>query len=465
MLATVFILLIIFLAFNILIVVSGHEGVSQLRLQGTSRINEEGILEIGGCSTADLAKKYGTPLWVIDEELIRNTCQKLVESFSKRGNAQVLYASKAFLCIAMCKIVEEEGLGLDVVSGGELYTALKADFPTEKIYFHGNNKSILELQMALENKVGRIVVDNYYELEILNEMAGDMGIVQPVLLRITPGVEAHTHEYIRTGQIDSKFGFTLPNGQAIEAAKKAIQMPHLSFKGIHCHIGSQIFEMGSYSHAAQVMIDYMKLIKDETGVIVEELNLGGGLGIYYSEDDEPSTIENYAQVVMDTVRKKCKQVSLPIPKVIIEPGRSIVGPAGTTLYSVGSIKEIPNVRTYVAVDGGMHENIRPALYEAKYNIYAACKMKNKPEHKVTITGKCCESGDILSWNVKLPKLKPGDLLAMPSTGAYGYSMSSNYNRLPRQPVVLVYKGNSAVIVKGETYEDLVRNDMVPERLR
>lgn len=436
-----------------------------MKLHGTSRVNSQGILEIGGCNAVELIEKHGSPLWVMDEELLRNTCQRLVKAFLEKGNSQVLYASKAFLTTAMCKIVSEEGLSLDVVSGGELYTALKAGFPVEKIFFHGNNKGFEEIELALKHGIGRIVVDNFYELQIINDIARKLNLKQAILLRVTPGIEAHTHEYIKTGQIDSKFGFTLANGQSMEGVKAALELPYLDLKGIHCHIGSQIFEMDSYGHAAHVMIEFMKDIKKETGYVVEELNLGGGLGIYYFEGDEPSSIENYSDTVMSTIKDKCRDFCLPIPKIFIEPGRSIAGPAGTTLYKVGSIKDIPGIRKYVAVDGGMNENLRPALYEAKYNVYVANRMNDPRTDKVTIAGKCCESGDILAWNVNVPELKPGDILAMPATGAYGYSMSGNYNRIPRQAVVLVYKGTSEEIVKRETYEDLIRNDIIPERLK
>jgi len=435
-----------------------------MRLQGTSRVNSKGVLEIGGCSTVELAEKYGTPLWIYDEALIRETCRRLRDSFMKYGESMILYASKAFLTMAMCKIVQEEGLGLDVVSGGEIYTALRANFPMEKVYFHGNNKSIEELELAVNKSIGRIVVDNFFEMDILNKIGAEKAKKIPILLRLTPGVEAHTHEYIKTGQIDSKFGFTLPNGQAKEALRKALALPYLDVKGIHCHIGSQIFELESYSFAVSLMISFAAETKEETGYCIEELNLGGGLGIYYTKDDEPPSIESYADTVMSTVKQACQERFLPVPKVIVEPGRSIAGPAGTTLYKVGSIKNIPEVRKYVAVDGGMNENIRPALYEAKYEVYAANKMLDKLTEKVTITGKCCESGDILAWNVLVPNLEPGDLLAMTSTGAYGYAMSGNYNRLPKQAVVLVYEGLSEIIVKRETYDDLLKNDLIPSRL-
>jgi diaminopimelate decarboxylase len=426
-------------------------------------VNQKGHLEIGGCDVTDLAKEFGTPLIVMDEKYIRDTCGNFYNSFTKRGEAEVIYASKSFLSTAMCKIIEEEGLGLDIVSSGEMYTALKADFPMEKVFFHGNNKSRSEIKMALENKVGRIVIDNFQELEIVSELAGNMGIAADVLLRITPGVEAHTHEYIRTGQIDSKFGFTLPNGQAIEAVKEAVNKENINMTGIHCHIGSQIFEMDSYGHAAQVMMQFIAEIKEECGVEVKELNLGGGFGIYYNDEDDPADIDNYAQVVMTAIKELSDKHSLLIPKIIIEPGRSISGPAGTTIYEVGTVKNIPDIRKYIAVDGGMYENIRPALYEAKYEVLLANKAEMEPEETVTITGKCCESGDMLAWDVELPQAEPGDVLAVSCTGAYGYSMASNYNRFLKPEIVLVNNGKAETIIKRETYEDLVKNEIIPER--
>ncbi|MHB1418582.1 MAG: diaminopimelate decarboxylase [Bacillota bacterium] len=437
-----------------------------MKLLGTMQINQQGHLEIGGCDTATLAKDFGTPLYIMDEELIRQTCRQYYQAFTQKyKKADVIYASKAFLTLAMARIIEEEGLGLDVVSGGELYTALQAGFPTSRIYFHGNNKSIEELTMALETKVGQIVVDNEYELLMLNDLAGQRGVQPNILLRITPGIEAHTHDYIKTGQIDSKFGFTLPNGQAMAMVKKAIALPNLHLKGLHCHIGSQIFEMDSYAHAARVMINLINEVFRETGALMAELNLGGGFGIYYNTGDAPSTIDCYADIVMEAIREQSEKHQIPVPRVVVEPGRSVIGQAGTTLYTIGSVKNIPGVRKYVAVDGGMTDNIRPALYQASYEALVANKANVSAAEVVSITGKCCESGDMLIWDISLPPVEPGDLLAISCTGAYGYTMSSNYNRIGRPAVVLVANGQADLILRRENYQDLVRNDVVPDRLR
>ncbi|HHU32652.1 MAG TPA: diaminopimelate decarboxylase [Clostridia bacterium] len=430
------------------------------------KINPAGHLEIGGCSTVDLVKEFGTPLIVLDEALIRQTCRQYYYHFVKRyKNAEVIYASKAFSSPALYKIINSEGLGLDVVSGGELYTALRAEFPTKKIYFHGNNKSAQELAMALENKIGRIVVDNFDELKMLDQMAGLFKTKVDILLRITPGIEAHTHEFIKTGQIDSKFGFILPTGQAFEAVEKALNYSNINLCGFHCHIGSQIFEMDSYRHAAQIMMGFVGKVKETYGYEAEELNLGGGFGIYYHEGDQPAQIKTYADVIMTTVKEQAKSYGLRMPKIIVEPGRSIIGPAGTNLYTIGSIKDIPGIRKYVAVDGGMADNIRPALYDAKYEAILANKALEPCEEVVSITGKCCESGDMLIWNINLPKICSGDILAMSCTGAYGYSMASNYNSLGKPAVVLVYEGNADLIIKRQTYEDLLSNHITPQRLK
>lgn len=436
-----------------------------MKLRGTMRINRQGHLEIGGYDSVELAKDFGTPLYVMDETMIRDICGRYREAFIEKRGGEVLYASKAFMTMAMCRIVEQEGLGLDVVSGGELYTAIKSKFPPQRICFHGNNKQLEELRMALEYGVGRVIVDNFLEMTMLEEVAKQMGVVQPVMLRVTPGVEAHTHEYIKTGQIDSKFGFTVPNGQALEAAERGRRLSHLELKGIHCHIGSQIFEMESFGHAAGIMMDLAKDISDATGWMVEELNLGGGFGIYYAEGDQPAQIEEYAEVVTDAVVKKAGEHNLPVPRIMVEPGRSIVGDAGTTLYTIGSIKEIPGIRKYVAVDGGMSDNPRQALYQARYEACLANRPDGPNQEKVAITGKCCESGDMLIWDLPLPRVETGDILAVACTGAYNYSMSMNYNRLCRPAVVLVCNGSAEVIVERETYKDLLRNDRIPERLR
>jgi len=437
-----------------------------MKLHGTMRINEKGHLEIGGCDTVDLVKEFGTPLYVMDEELIRENCGSYYTAFTGTyPDSEVVYASKAFLTMAMCDIVESEGLGLDVVSGGELHTALKAKFPVDRIYFHGNNKTSDELNMALEAKIGRFVVDNLYEMELLNNLAGAMRTKARILIRLTPGIEAHTHEYIQTGQIDSKFGLVISNGQAMEGIKKALTLKNLVFKGLHCHIGSQIFELESYQHAAEVMMDFLHKVTEETGQTVDELNLGGGFGIYYAAGDKPANIKTYAGIVMETVRRKAGELDIAVPKVIVEPGRSIVGTAGSTLYTIGSVKDIPGVRKYVAVDGGMTDNPRPALYQARYEAMLANKANETKQEVVSIAGKCCESGDMLIWDVNLPQVESGDILAVSSTGAYNYSMSNNYNRIGRPAVALVYRGAADLIVRRESYEDIVKNDVIPERFR
>lgn len=437
-----------------------------MKLHGTTRINDFNHLEIGGCDTVELAKEFGTPLYIMDETLIRENCRNYYQSFvEKYNNTQVIYASKTFSNIAMYKIIEEEGLGLDVVSGGELYTAIQAKFPMDKVYFHGNNKTPDEIKLALEAKIGRFVVDNQYEMELINKIASELNTKANILLRITPGIEAHTHDYIKTGQIDSKFGMVLSNGQAMEGIQKALEKENLVFKGLHCHIGSQIFELASYQGAAEVMMEFVKEVTLKTGLKVEELNLGGGFGIYYTEADEPASVSKYADLVMTTVKEKSEEYGLILPKVIVEPGRSIAGPAGTTIYTIGSIKNIPGVRTYVAVDGGMTDNPRPALYQSKYEALLANKANDSEEEVVSIAGKCCESGDMLIWDLALPRVESGDILAVSATGAYNYSMANNYNRIAKPAVVLVKDGNADIIVKRETHEDIVRNDVLPERLR
>lgn len=437
-----------------------------MKLHGTMSITNEGHLSIGGCDAVKLAKRFGTPLYVMDEEHLREICRDYFQSFmAKYPNNQVIYASKAFLTTAMAKIISQEKLGLDVVSGGELYTAMQAGFPAERIYFHGNNKAVDELKYALTCEIGHFVVDNFYELELLNTLCLERRIKAKILLRIQPGIEAHTHEYIRTGQIDSKFGMAIATGQAMEIVKKALSLDNLELMGIHCHIGSQIFEIESFRHAAEVMMNFMKKIKEETGRELPELDLGGGFGIYYEESDRPVPISQFAETIMSTIQQKAAELQLNVPKIIVEPGRSLVGTVGTTLYTVGSIKKIPGIRTYVAVDGGMADNPRPALYQAQYEAAVANKLREEAAEEVSITGKCCESGDMLIWDIALPVLASGDILAVSSTGAYNYSMSSNYNRLPRPAAVLVYQGKADIIVKRETYSDIVRNDIIPERLR
>lgn len=424
-------------------------------------VNAQGHLTIGGADTVALAEKYGTPLYVMSEEEIRQNCKKFKSSIDRfyDGHGLVAYASKAFSCKEIYRIVGSEGLGFDVVSGGELYTALQAGVDPKTIYFHGNNKTTEELAYALESGVGRIVVDNLTELGVLEKMAKAAGKTADILFRIKPGIDAHTHAFIRTGQIDSKFGMALENGEAMEAVREVAQMGSIRLCGVHCHIGSQIFDIDPFELAAEVMIDFMADIKEETGLSLHELNLGGGFGIKYLPEHEPSGYDQYMERVSKVIKATCEKREMPVPFVIIEPGRSIVGAAGITLYTVGSIKEIKGVRTYLAIDGGMTDNPRYALYHSDYDAVVANHADQPREMKVTIAGKCCESGDLIQEDITIQKARTGDILAVLSTGAYNYSMSSNYNRLLRPAVVMVQDGEDRLIVKRETYEDVVRNDL------
>jgi len=436
-----------------------------MKFQGTMKVNGRGNLEIGGCDVTDLARRFGTPLYILDEELFRRNCREYFRAFIEKRDGEVIYAGKTLLTLAICRLVEEEGLGLDVVSGGELYTAIMARFPMKRVYFHGNNKSPEEIKMALEAGVERFMVDNLHELYLLNILANDLKTTADVILRITPGIEAHTHEYIKTGQIDSKFGLAIQTGQAGQAVRAALQLEALNLKGIHCHIGSQIFELESYAHAVDTMMDFAGEIKTKTGWFPEEVNLGGGLGIYYTQVDSPPPISKYADLVMEQIRRKSIEHGVAIPRIMVEPGRSISGPAGSTVYTVGPVKNIPGFRKYVAVDGGMSDNPRPVLYQSVYEATLANKAALPVRETVSVAGKCCESGDMLIWDVSLPPVESGDLLLVSCTGAYNYSMSMNYNRLPRPAMVLVRNGEADIIVKRESYHDLIRHDHIPERLK
>lgn len=424
-------------------------------------VNGEGHLTVGGIDTVELAHEYGTPLYVMDEDLIREHCRSFKQSMDKYygGRGLVCYASKAFCCKAMCKIMLEEGLGLDVVSEGELYTALRVGFPAEKLCFHGNNKTDHELSYALEQGVGRIIVDNIFELDRLNALAEKTGKTANIMYRIKPGIDAHTHNFIMTGQIDSKFGFALETGEAYEAVKKAISASHINLVGLHCHIGSQIFDIDPFVKAAEVMLTFIAKIKNELGFEVKELNLGGGFGIKYTEEDAPVAYEKYMEKVSAKVAEVCTEQKLTQPFILIEPGRSIAAPAGITLYTVGGKKVIPNIRTYVSVDGGMGDNPRYALYQSKYDVEVANKADLPKSEVVTVAGKCCETGDLIGEGMPIQPVEPGDILAVLATGAYNYSMSSNYNRIPKPAVVMVSGGKSRVAVKRETLEDIVRNDL------
>ena len=427
---------------------------------GSTGVNKNGNLEIGGVDAIELTQQFGTPLYVYDVALMRERARGFKQTFEDLNvKAQVAYASKAFSTIAMIQLAEEEGLSLDVVSGGELYTAIAAGFPVERIHFHGNNKSREELEMALDHRIGCIVVDNFIELELLKTICHEKNVKVSILLRVTPGIEAHTHDYILTGQEDSKFGFDLQNGQAEVAIKTAIKLNYFDVLGLHCHIGSQIFETTGFLLAAKKIVEKMELWKNELSFEARVLNLGGGFGIRYTKEDEPIPPSQYVSEIITEVKNLTEQHSLNMPEIWIEPGRSLVGDAGITLYQVGSSKEVPGVRKYLAVDGGMSDNIRPALYQAKYEAVLANKPLATPNETVSIAGKCCESGDMLIWDLPLPETGEEDILAVFCTGAYGYSMSNNYNRIPRPAVVFVENGKATLVVKRESYEDLVRLDL------
>ena len=424
-------------------------------------INSSGHLTIGGCDTVELAKKYGTPLYVLDENVIRENCRSYVRSFKKfyNGNGMPLYASKALSCKELCRIVNEEHMGLDVVSGGEIYTAVQAGFPMEKVHFHGNNKTADEIRFALESNVGKFVVDNLYELELLNKIADEMGKTANISFRIKPGVDAHTHNFIRTGQIDSKFGFALETGEAYDAVKKAVTYDNVCLKELHCHIGSQIFDIEPFVTAAKIMVEFMGKIYKELGVVISELNLGGGFGIMYTKNDEPVPYEDYMEKVSAAVKDVSAEQGISVPYIFIEPGRSVVGESGITLYTVGGKKKIPGIRTYVSVDGGMTDNIRYALYQSEYTVVNASHADKEAAEEITVAGKCCESGDLIQEHTKVAPVEAGDILAVLSTGAYNYSMASNYNRIPRPAIVMVNNGESRIIVRRESYEDIVKNDL------
>ncbi len=422
---------------------------------------ENGELILGGVGVKTLAAQYGTPLYVMDENVIRSNMRAFKSSMDKYygGKGLVCYASKAFSCKEIYRIAKEEGIGADVVSIGEMYTAKSIGFPMDQVCFHGNNKTRRELEAALDWGVTRIVVDNLTELHTLSALAKEKGIIAEILLRIKPGIDAHTHDFIRTGQIDSKFGLALETGEAMEGVKEALAAESVTLRGLHCHIGSQIFSVDPFVHAAEVMMGFLGQIKAETGVELPELNLGGGFGILYTDEDEPVPFGDYMEPVSRAVKASAEKLGLSQPFVLIEPGRSIVGEAGITLYTVGSVKEIPDIRTYVSVDGGMGDNPRYILYQAKYDMILANRVNEPATETVTVAGRCCESGDLLGENVPLAPAKPGDLLAVFATGAYNYSMASRYNRVGIPPVVMVKDGASRVIVRGESLEDLVRNDL------
>ena len=428
-----------------------------MKLQGTMEIKDN-VLHRGGVNTLDLVKKYKTPLYVFDEELIRSKCREYIKSFKVKENGnKVAYAGKAFLTKYMCKLVCEEGLCLDVVSGGELYTAYKAGMPMENILFHGNNKTVDEVKLGIELGVGRFVVDNFYELDLIEKFCLENNKTQKIYFRVTPGIDAHTHKYIRTGQIDSKFGFALINGDFYKAVEKVKQYKNIELVGIHAHIGSQIFEIKPFLDEVEIMLKLLKEVNENNDDInLTEVDLGGGIGVYYTEEDKPKTISEFCEAIINKADEVCEELNIKRPTLLIEPGRSLVANAGSTIYTVGSIKEIKNVRTYVSVDGGMTDNIRPSLYQADYECGIVNKInKTGHNHKVTIAGKCCESGDILISDTEIGDINSGDILITTTTGAYGYSMASNYNKIPKNPVVFVQNGEDKLACKRQSYEDLL----------
>ncbi len=424
----------------------------------TAKINEFDALEIGGCNVPSLVEQFGSPLYILDEETLRTACRQYRDAMQRYypGKSQVLYASKAWSCLAVCAIAFSEGLGIDVVSGGELYTALMAGVTPDKLYLHGNNKSVQELTEAIESGCA-IVVDNWQELHNLVAIGNSARI----MLRLTPGIECHTHEYIRTGHLDSKFGFD-PN-QLDEVFAFVSQQECLNFIGFHAHIGSQIFERQPHQDLGAVMVQWIKKAA-KYDLKISELNVGGGLGIRYTESDDPPSIDEWVQTICHGVKDACASENLPLPKLLCEPGRSLVGSACITAYTIGSTKVIPEIRTYIAVDGGMSDNPRPITYQSVYRAVVANKMSAPLTQTVTVAGKHCESGDIVIKNATLPPTSPGDILAVMATGAYNYSMASNYNRLPRPAAVLVNRGETNLILQRETYSDLIRFDRLPDRL-
>lgn len=428
-----------------------------MKLHGSMEIKNDDLY-IGGVKTLDLVEKYKTPLYVFDEELIRNNCREYVKAFKVNENGnKVAYAGKAFLTKYMCKIVKEEGLCLDVVSGGELYTAYKAGMPMENILFHGNNKTVDEVKLGIELGVGRFVVDNFYELDLIEKFCLENNKTQKIYFRVTPGIDAHTHDYIKTGQIDSKFGFALVNGDFYKAVEKVKQYKNIELVGIHAHIGSQIFEIEPYLDEVEIMLGLVKEVNEKNDDInLTEVDLGGGVGVYYTKEDKPKSISEFCEAIINKTDEVCKKLNIKVPTLLIEPGRSLVANAGSTIYTVGAIKEIKDVRTYVSVDGGMTDNIRPSLYQAGYE----CAIVNKinqtgHNHKVTIAGKCCESGDILISDTEVGDIESGDILITTTTGAYGYAMASNYNKIPKNPVVFVKDGEDILSCKRQSYEDLL----------
>lgn len=440
-------------------------------LLGSQRVNAQGHLEIAGCDTVELAQEFGTPLYVMDEGQIRDNCRRYKAAFEARyPKNEISFASKAFLTTAICKVVEQEGLSLDVASAGELYTAIKAGYPMKRILLHGNNKTAEELEMALDYGIGHVVVDSLPELRTLAARAKAKGKVQPILIRVTPGIDPHTHRRIRTGQEDSKFGLSVASGAALEAVTEALgAAPHLKITGLHCHIGSQLLDATTHEQAIDIMVGFMRKVADTTGWMPEDLDIGGGLGIRYLESQTPPSYEDFADTIVNALTAALEKYNVPQPNLFQEPGRSLVGEAGTTLYTVGVIKKVlipeaPGERTYVSIDGGLSDNPRPQLYEAVYEVLSANHAGQPKTQTVRVAGRHCET-DILIQETQTQPLETGDILAVQSTGAYNYVMASNYNRFTKPACVFVQDGQADLVSRRETLDDVVRLDVVPERLR
>lgn len=438
---------------------SANPSPNQFLMPLTATVNDRDHLEIGGCDVPDLVRQFGSPLYVLDETTLRSACRQYRDAFQRYypGESLVIYASKAWNCLAVCAIVAQEGLGIDVASGGELYTALGAGVDAQKIYFHGNNKSIDELTFAIDQGC-TIAVDNWLELHRLTELAESP---VRIILRLTPGIDCHTHDYIRTGHLDSKFGFD-PE-QLASVFEFISQQPKLNCVGLHAHIGSQIFELQAHQDLTSVMVQWI-VKAAQYGIAVQELDVGGGLGIRYVESDDPPSIDEWVRVICEGIRQACDEQQIPLPKLLAEPGRSLIGSACVTAYTIGGQKTVPGIRTYISVDGGMSDNVRPITYQSVYRAIVANRMSEPLSETVSIAGKHCESGDILIKQAQIPKSEAGDTLVVMGTGAYNYSMASNYNRLPRPSAVLVNAGEASLIVQRETYEDLIRQDRLPDRL-
>ncbi|MEO1386139.1 MAG: diaminopimelate decarboxylase [Cyanobacteria bacterium J06634_6] len=427
-------------------------------------VNEKDHLVVGGCDVIELVQEFGSPLYILDEQTLRTACRQYKQSFERHypGESLIVYASKAWNCLAVCAIATQEGIAIDVVSGGELQTAIAAGATGNMLYFHGNNKSTAELSLGLDADA-RIVVDNWHELRTLEQLATDSGKTATILLRLTPGIECHTHEYIQTGHIDSKFGFD-PDQLEEVFDFIAKQTSHINCIGLHAHIGSQIFELQPHEDLAEVMMKWFQTAS-QYGIEIKEIDIGGGLGIRYTESDDPPSIDQWAKTVCKSMVRACESKGIALPKLLCEPGRSMVGTACVTAYTVGGQKTVPGIRTYVSVDGGMSDNPRPITYESVYRVLAASKMSAPLSETVTLAGKHCESGDVVIHGASLPTLESGEIVVVPATGAYNYSMSSNYNRVPRPAAVLVNNGQADLILQRETYEDLVRHDRLPDALK